>query len=73
MTICLELGVSDVKIQPASSDKPLEEGKTNQLIRLILDVEQFLHSLERKGDPLQRVFGGEKCGRKISPLPDHSL
>ena len=52
----LELGVRDVKIEMAIDSKTLNEEETNILVRLILDVEQFIQSIERKAIPFREFL-----------------
>ncbi len=52
----LELGRQDVKIHDAIQDKDLDENETNVLVSLILDVEHFITSLERKAIPFREFI-----------------
>lgn len=51
----LELGRQDVKIQTAEGEA-LGESETNSLVTLILEVEHFISSLERKAIPFREFI-----------------
>jgi DNA gyrase subunit B len=52
----LELGVRDVKIISAFTSKILDETEAATLIRLILDVEHLIQSIERKAIPFREFL-----------------
>ena len=52
----LELGRQDVQIFHAVKDKILDENETNTLVHLILDVEHFISSIERKAIPFREFI-----------------
>lgn len=52
----LELGKQDVQIFHAVKEKTLNEEEANKLVALILDVEHFISSLERKATPFREFL-----------------
>jgi DNA gyrase subunit B len=52
----LELGRQDVQIYHAIKDKMLDEKETNDLVNLILEVEHFISTLERKATPFREFL-----------------
>lgn len=52
----LNLGTSDVKIKLASHNEELSKKEVNALMSAIIDVEQLIHSLERKGVPFREFI-----------------
>ncbi len=63
----LNLGISDVLIRPAGSENSFEKNKLEDLLKLILDVELFIASIERKG-VLFREFLAAKNDDGFLPL-----
>jgi DNA gyrase subunit B len=59
----LRLGLSDILIRRAGSDKSYDASQTETLMELILEVELFIGSVERKGIPF-REFVSAKQGEK---------
>ena len=57
----LELGVRDAKIESAAHAKTLNEEDTNTVVRLILDVEQFIQSVERKAIPFREFLDAKNA------------
>ncbi len=58
----LKLGMSDLVVRPAGSDKPLDTARFQELLELVMDVESFIGAVERKGVPF-REFLSEKQPR----------
>lgn len=52
----LHLGMSDVKVIPQGEEKPFSQERVDELTQLILDVEGFIHSVERKGVPFREFL-----------------
>ncbi|MCH9626142.1 MAG: DNA gyrase subunit B [Chlamydiales bacterium] len=52
----LELGQQDVQISLEASEQPLEHEETNTFIQLMLDVENFISSVERKAIPFREFI-----------------
>lgn len=52
----LQLGVRDVAFYSSFLDKELEKQEVKDLVALILDVESFITSVERKGIPFQEFI-----------------
>jgi len=52
----LELGQQDVQISLGASEKPLEHEETNTFIQLMLDIENFISSVERKAIPFREFI-----------------
>ncbi|MBI5346572.1 MAG: DNA topoisomerase (ATP-hydrolyzing) subunit B [Chlamydiae bacterium] len=61
----LQLGISDISICPAKSDKILEKNELQELIQMILEVEVFIGSLERKGIPFREFLTTRNQDRKF--------
>jgi DNA gyrase subunit B len=57
----LQLGLSDILVRRAGSEKSYDKDQTVQLMDLIMDVETFISSIERKGVPF-REFAAAKQG-----------
>jgi DNA gyrase subunit B len=57
----LTLGLSDILVRRAGSEKSYDKDQTVQLMDLIMDVETFISSIERKGVPF-REFAAAKQG-----------
>lgn len=58
----LELGSSDVKLVNYQNDQELSAESLKELSTLILEVENFIHSIERKGVPFQEFISLESEG-----------
>jgi DNA gyrase subunit B len=56
----LELGRQDVKIELTAWERVLTESETDQLVQLILDIETFILSLERKAIPFREFIDAKK-------------
>lgn len=67
----LQLGISDLLIRSSGSESLFDKEKMQKLMDLILEVESFINSVERKGIPF-RDFIAEKKGEKF-PLYQVSL
>lgn len=52
----LNLGLSDVSVRPASHNQPLEKDEVKNLLHAILEVEQLIASIERKGVPFREFL-----------------
>jgi len=63
----LELSVKDVKIRHHQWERHLDDAEVPKLVQLILDVEQFIGSLERKAIPF-REFLDRKNKEGIYPI-----
>lgn len=59
----MRLGLSDILVRRASSDKSYDKDQIDQLMDLIMEVETFIGSIERKGVPF-REFVAAKQGEK---------
>ncbi len=59
----LKLGLSDILIRRAGSDKSYDKEETDKLMELSMEVETFIGSIERKGVPF-REFIAAKQGEK---------
>ncbi len=59
----LKLGLSDILIRKAGSENSYDKEETEKLMSLIMDVEIFIGSIERKGVPF-REFIAAKLGEK---------
>ncbi len=59
----LQLGLSDILVRRAGSEKSYDKDQTVQLMDLIMDVETFISSIERKGVPF-REFAAAKKGEQ---------
>lgn len=55
----LELGREDVSIYPANQEEPFASDEARQLVQLILEVESFLSSVERKAIPFREFLGAK--------------
>jgi len=58
----LELGVSDIKFQMADQKEPLPPEQMRDLVDLILDVENLVARIERKGVPFREFLEGRNGG-----------
>lgn len=52
----LELGMKDLSFHREGWDQPLDEEKTKELVDLILEVENFISSIERKAIPFREFL-----------------
>jgi DNA gyrase subunit B len=52
----LELGVSDVKVKHVASGETYEGARLSNLLELIVEVEEFISSIERKGTPFREFL-----------------
>jgi DNA gyrase subunit B len=59
----LKLGLSDILVRRAGSEKSYDKEQTEKLMDLIMEVETFINSVERKGVPF-REFVSAKQGEK---------
>lgn len=59
----LKLGLSDILVRRWGSQKSYDKEETEKLISLIMDVDTFIGSIERKGIPF-REFAAAKKGEK---------
>jgi len=57
----LRLGITDILIRLPNTENSLDKEKTNELIDLIMEVESFIMSVERKGVAF-RDFAADKQG-----------
>lgn len=55
----LQLGISDIKVKLANSETSMEVEEVKSLLNLILDVERFIHRLEKKGIPFKNFINAE--------------
>jgi DNA gyrase subunit B len=62
----LRLGMSDVLVRKAGTEHSFDKERTEQLIQLILEVETFINSVERKGVPF-RDFAAAKSPAGMWP------
>ena len=63
----MKLGLSDLLIRPAGSSESFDRDRTEKLMELILEVETFITSIERKGIPF-REFVSARGSNGILPL-----
>ncbi len=56
----LELGTSDLIVRQAGSAEPLSPVELKGFLEVILDIENFIRSLERKGVPFREFIALEK-------------
>ncbi len=49
----MKLGLSDILVRRAGSEKSYDKEQTEQLMDLIMDIETFVSSIERKGVPFR--------------------
>ncbi|NGX50286.1 MAG: DNA gyrase subunit B [Chlamydiae bacterium] len=52
----LNFGISDVTLRPASHNQPLEKDEVKNLVYAIIEVEQLISSIERKGIPFREFL-----------------
>jgi DNA gyrase subunit B len=62
----LRLGLSDIAVRKAGSKDSMTKERTEELVSMILDIEQFIGSVERKGVPF-RDFIAAKSAAGIWP------
>lgn len=55
----LNLGISDITLRLASHKEPLEKDQVKALLYAILEVEQLIASIERKGIPFREFLQGQ--------------
>jgi len=60
----LKLGISDILIRPANSQNSLEQNRAEELLRIILDVESMIYSIERKGIPFGEFMAAKNSDGK---------
>ena len=56
----LELGISDIKIKKSKSLEPFNLDEIKELLKLTLDVESIITSLDRKGIPFKEFLKAKK-------------
>lgn len=59
----LKLGLSDILVRRAGSEKSYDQVETEKLMELILDVESFIQSIERKGVPFREFIAAKQNER----------
>ncbi|MGB7979024.1 MAG: DNA topoisomerase (ATP-hydrolyzing) subunit B [Chlamydiales bacterium] len=59
----MKLGLSDILVRRAGSEKSYDKEETEKLMDLIMDIETFVSSIERKGIPF-REFAEAKQGNQ---------
>ena len=52
----LELGISDIQVTISKSNKLLSKEELHQLLDTVLEVESFIHKIERKGIPFREFW-----------------
>jgi len=52
----IELGMSDVSIKQTKDEAPMKKAETKKLANLIMDLEGFISSIERKGIPFREFL-----------------
>ncbi len=57
------LGLSDILVRRAGSENSYDKDQTKQLMSLIMDVETFVSSIERKGVPFREFIEGKRDDR----------
>jgi DNA gyrase subunit B len=62
----LRLGLSDILVRKSGAKNSLDKDRTEKLMELILEVETFIGSIERKGVPF-REFVGAKSPQGLWP------
>lgn len=56
----LRLGMTDVLLRPSGKQNSLEKERFEALIEIIIEVEQMIHSIERKGVPFKEYLQAKK-------------
>lgn len=59
----MKLGLSDILIRRAGSEKSYDKEETEKLMDLVMEVETFINSIERKGVPFREFVAGKKENR----------
>ncbi len=59
----LHLGLSDILIRKTGSEKSYDQTETEALMELIMEVETFIGSIERKGVPFREFVGAKQGGK----------
>lgn len=54
----LSLGISDVKLKLASEQEPFDETRSKEFLDAILEVESYVHRLEKKGIKFREFVAG---------------
>jgi DNA gyrase subunit B len=60
----LKLGISDILIRPAKSQHSFEKERSEDLLKLILEVEGMIYSIERKGIPFGEFMAAKNSDGK---------
>jgi DNA gyrase subunit B len=59
----LKLGISDILLRKSGTEHSLEKEQSEKLMDLILEVETFIGSIERKGVPFREFIAAKKNGQ----------
>ncbi|MBX7065953.1 MAG: DNA topoisomerase (ATP-hydrolyzing) subunit B [Parachlamydiales bacterium] len=59
----LKLGLSDILVRRSGSEKSYDKDETERLMNLIMDVETFISSIERKGVPFREFIDAKQNDR----------
>jgi DNA gyrase subunit B len=59
----LKLGLSDILIRSASSERSYSKEETEKLMELVMDAETYINSIERKGIPFRDFLSAKREGR----------
>lgn len=66
----LSLGISDILIRPAGSKNSLDKASAQDLIQTILEIENLILSVERKGIPFKEFFAARNS---LGQLPRYQV
>jgi DNA gyrase subunit B len=59
----LKLGLSDILIRRAGSEKSYDSAETEKLMDLVMETEVFINSIERKGVPFREFIAAKQNNR----------